>query len=600
MIVVGTPHGEWPKRARELMPSLAEAPPLPSGTEQLASLQAWGVDAPARCLLRSDAVKNASLDLLAKALPQSHFLVFVDRAPLALARQLSSAEGGLELSAWLAEWQESTQALLRHVQRHRERCLCIDAAELIDAPTHFEELLGQRLGIGAEEFSRAGFTLLQPADSLTTALAAALLMQHRSALSAGVELLACCQPLDVQSNAQHDLALIPLNSSEAVSQLLTLKASQHELDHARALDNELGEEMAKDLQQKLKDRTSESELLLLQLHQVQEELEHYYLRCRELQTESRAVTALASGETGLRVASISVLSTRDEVPYRELTVLLLGAQFGSRQQPSVRLRLVEHHGHPGLVIFANGLETPMLSTWQESGQEDGQPYMLIVPDDHKSQLALQSMPTSDWDLVNASVAALRHWLQRQSVDGRWIGLARRLEMLLREQPRRLRYDGLTVEVDEDRPAAFDISFSNAVYGDRRWDRLHLRWQPDADKPLVVRGPLEPADLPVLKRWPLDEAGHSAANWTVPIYKGQSLDERMELWQQLDPKDAELLLAVLDALPAAATALLSKNLIDENKHAPLVEAARQLLRDAMERPQPSRWRRLAAAMRRRFA
>jgi hypothetical protein len=64
---------------------------------------------------------------------------------------------------------------------------------------------------------------------------------------------------------------------------------------------------------------------------------------------------------------------------RELTVMLRSVQSAARQVPDATVRLVEHHGHPGLAVFAPPGAEPLFAAWQESGREANRSYMLLVP-----------------------------------------------------------------------------------------------------------------------------------------------------------------------------------------------------------------------------
>ena len=85
------------------------------------------------------------------------------------------------------------------------------------------------------------------------------------------------------------------DSAELDSLREQLKARDHELAELREqLNTQRSNTVELDsLREQLTDAREEAELTLLQLHQVQEELEHYFLESRDLQQKLDAVTTIA-------------------------------------------------------------------------------------------------------------------------------------------------------------------------------------------------------------------------------------------------------------------------------------------------------------------
>jgi hypothetical protein len=669
LIVIGTPHGDWPELARGMFALPDEPPPLPADLSRAGALSAWAGQAGTVCIWPADMSRPLPLDQMALEQPSTRFLVFVDSAVASLARSLPEVNAECGLAGWLANWQAASRALLRHVQRYRERCLCIDAAELAEAPAQLENLLRDELGVTLSLPSLPVMASDRAIDPLSHAVAAAALARHRPVLASSAELLACCAPLDLSVTAtpagdevpdadaaitrlvtlradlsrlgrcmqdaeraqlstkrEGELLLLQLHQvqEELESSVLALASAERMAEQGRTRAAELEQQLAREqklrsdaqttaqatgreaslvaqaLQKKLMLEQREGELLLLQLHQVQEELEHYYLLCTKLQGETTSITTAALDGLPLRVGNIALRVERDAEPYRELAVLLAELQVGTRSFANVELRLVEHHGHPGLVVFDSGTETQLLSNWRESGVEDGRRYLLLVPADDKGRALLQAMPTSDWDLTSALVEALLRWLPAQTLDARWQALARRLLVQLSEQAPRLRYDGLDVQLNAETPSAIDIRMSTVLFGARRWSELRLRWHPGGMVPVELQGPIDPAEAPPLKNWPLDPKGIPQASWPLPLRRGSNVREQRQLWQQLDPTDAALLLALLDALPGAAQVMIARQLVDSAESARLLQAAAEPLREVLAQSQPPRWRRMVRALRRRLS
>lgn len=319
----------------------------------------------------------------------------------------------------------------------------------------------------------------------------------------------------------------------------------------------------------------ENDLLLVHLHQVQEELEHYVLENHSLaQGAGRGVGAIA-----LSLGECQVERVRDARPHLELELCLYDVRLGDADAfEQLRLRLVEHNDRPG-IVFAHdpGVDRQFLSSWLETGREGGVPHMLIVPSDTAGRACLQALPTSDWDALLALVHHLSEELAQApaTMDTGWPGVASRLARQLTELPPRLRYDRLLVSRDADK---FEIRFEHVMFGARRLDELRLQWQPGAEQPLAVLAPAGAAGLPPLDQWPNDEDKRKPAV-TVPVGKLGFLDKRRQ-WTRLSEVDRGLLLALLDALPAAADAGLAGGGFADEQAGRLRAEARRLFRDAL--------------------
>src|SRR5690606_10234533 len=98
-------------------------------------------------------------------------------------------------------------------------------------------------------------------------------------------------------------------------------------------------------------------------------------------------------------------------PHREVSFVVREVRAGKRRVAEAAVRLVEHWGRPGLVIFAEDGRAPFFETWRESGQEEGRPYMLLVHGEESALRVYDAMGTFDWQLVQALVVRLGQALQ---------------------------------------------------------------------------------------------------------------------------------------------------------------------------------------------
>ena len=287
----------------------------------------------------------------------------------------------------------------------------------------------------------------------------------------------------------------------------------------------------------------ENEMLLHNLHEVQEEMERYYLELQHLASAPAAATVQAP--KGLTVGRVSHGRPRETPPHLELELLFQDLNFGPGEDLSeVRLRLVEHHGKPGLTIFAGRSPQGLLARWHQTGDEDGAGYMLLVPGDDNALPLLQALSPSDWWRLNELAALLAHQLPSEapSLGPLWPGVAVRLQRQLAELPAVFRYR--EVELAAAPLGALDIRFSEVEYGVRALPSLQLLWPAAGHDAIVLRLSDAGAIAPPLMAWPLDDAGAPQQVLSLSV-SGGSADSAA--WAALPAPDREFVLSLLTRL-----------------------------------------------------
>jgi hypothetical protein len=228
---------------------------------------------------------------------------------------------------------------------------------------------------------------------------------------------------------------------------------------------------------------------------------------------------------------------------------------GSRKINDVAVRLVEHRGRPGIVIFRSDDGTQLLEVWRESGREDGRPYMLLVEGDEFSQGVFHAMGALDWELTRRLVEAIRDVLESSETGASiaWRTLARRLHFWLDELLPRLRYQGVEVvplamgSLDRGRWA---IVLKAASYGGRSWERLTLHWTIGAQASMIAVVH-DIASGPPLISWPLDDRGAPAESLVLPTRDSVVAPGVRSAWEYLSDPDKALLLGILNIFPLLA-------------------------------------------------
>jgi hypothetical protein len=443
---------------------------------------------------------------------------------------------------------------VRRVHRDAGQCLVIDAAEAAAAP---DAMLRTVARWHSTSFTQAPLTIagMPLPDTLSLALAQQL-CAHDAACAELFDELHAASALLV------DHAVPPATgragSDAPVRRYRELLATEVDRQRLATLVETQTDELANSaiLRSEAAAARQESELMLLQLHRVQEQLEHYYRQHKTLEDASERF-----GWRGAHLpapGAVRLLGQHKHAPHLHLHFAMEDLRSGARAIPHLEVRLLDHLGRPGLVVFS-ARPNEALAAWQPTGDEAGRPFMALIPSDSQSRRLLERMGTADWQLINHLAQSIQHYLGSEGSDLglRWQVTAARLCRQLIDLPPRLRYDRLELaRVQSDDAAQLEILFGRASYGDRLLDQVRLRWAANGqggkvDGPaLHWLRPEDPTNVP-LAAWPPGDDGQLAAAFGLPVGRGGNAARKRQQWRALSAADQALLLAVLDALPGAA-------------------------------------------------
>jgi hypothetical protein len=507
---------------------------------------------------------------------RARFVLLVDSPAQAIANAVASGTG---LETALGRWRQDSEQLLHEAQRRPGHCLFLYVPEAWAAPEALHGVL-TRFDAGHPEPARE-WPAQPPCDPVLLALANAAITTDKAAQRIFTELHASCAIVsDASPQRQADIDAL----SAAIEQYRVLQAGHAALagriemlereasGHALELQHCTREKAQSLAQAQARLDTSQQsiELLQLQLNQAQEELDTVYGR---LSSSSSAATETV---VDARADSMRMLDSVETAPHRHLHVGLQNLRIGSRRWPALEVRLLEHHGRPGLALFATGGSPEVVSAWRTSGQENGREYMLIVPSDDAGRWVLAGLGTSDWRTVSGCISSLMNELRRTEGDlaARWSGVASRLQAQIDLMAPRFRYDAVDARPDAEDPSWLGVHFGEASFGTRSLGTVSLRWHP-ANDDLRWLAPEGGAVVP-LASWPADEDGLLRRELSLPLGRVAPSGVKREWWSRLPAGDCELILSVLDALPAAVQRMPEDRPADDGA---LLRAAVTLQRDA---------------------
>jgi len=483
----------------------------------------------------------------------------------------------LDVDRWLAAWKEAARLLLRLILRYRDRCLVIDASDKEQPAEALQDHVGRWLGVPVHAID-------VPAphpDALAATIARAAVDRDTGVKRLQDELMACCDwppgpvspPADLVAPAlerlrglhaelrslQQSLGQAAEELSDKRSEIATARAACDGLsEQLQIFEKEIGLlsgelEATRGPLSTLHGLQGEHDELAEQLHAVQEALEQALVTLRnsqpaEVQPQVEAATPRTPLERlPVQIGELRPAGQRDERPHREITWHMRAVDVLGRVVPSAEVRLVEHHGRPGLVIMAPRTDTPLLHGWQETGREDNRPYMLLVPGDPSGTAKLDALDSADWLVLLAISERIESELAQGSakLQSTWGSLSRRLSAQLRELPARWRHgDVRVVEEHHGAGMAWQLSIADVHFGQRYLARMTMLWQPEgagAGLALICTG--EGAE-PLLV-WPDDERGDVPEQLWLPF--GRHAKSNLA-WRALPMEDRRFALEAARALP----------------------------------------------------
>lgn len=297
-------------------------------------------------------------------------------------------------------------------------------------------------------------------------------------------------------------------------------------------EKEAGMTNSKEFQQ------AELELASLQISQLQEELEYYYLAYQESQTKGVTVTSMANQRQRVfskaMAANIRVVGKYAEDGYQDIHFVLSDVRLGcGKEYSELPVKLANVGGHIA-IEFRDATEGQLFQHFDDAMDEYG-PFLRFYanpPTEQADQqnLVYSRMNASDRVLVLSTIVLVAELLQNQAIECEvqidasewrlWRLAAIQLLEAAESQPAWLSFDGVALK-EEFRTSGYEhlwLSFDNVLVGDNWQERLELKVaasnvkgneQPFSNEIALEFRTLEDGTPPLLS-WPpetADEYGH---------------------------------------------------------------------------------------------
>ncbi|HAA44939.1 MAG: ATPase-like protein [Halomonas sp. 54_146] len=298
-------------------------------------------------------------------------------------------------------------------------------------------------------------------------------------------------------------------------------------------------------QAELEDIKQESELLLLQLHQVQEELEHYFLEYQKLneshQTLENRWQQLLQRNSSL--LDISQMKVREEGGKRHWQAV--NAIIGGRQLESLRVATQQHAQGVNIYLPAEYLDTPLKSdvlaleapltqaNWQQLQQLTSRDWQLVTQLPRLLQLGAQHA------LPSEKHAELSHYLSG------WQQAFTQLPPVLRVNNIELRNEQINPDYEHLWLNLEGMTFGNEVHD--RWSVRLASNDPQAShlgNHFKIEIPEQPNEW--LSSWFAESQDELGTKWELRFALPEAMDTGV--WQQLSKHDQTRLASLVAQLP----------------------------------------------------
>jgi hypothetical protein len=373
---------------------------------------------------------------------------------------------------------------------------------------------------------------------------------------------------------------IPLSISEELQQLQS-EASFH----ASKVEAEIGQ-LRSALAAKEQEALGKYEMLLGEVQNAFQESEEYFEQWKK--------TECLLPPFSLECEKIALGEQRNTGPHRSWDITFHQVALLGRRWAQLDLRLVEHNGNAGILIFEGPGPSPALHRWNPTGKEGGRRFLLVVPQDHTSQTLLASVPAGDLVFLRDATSKIIQEAATQDLPHAdsllWLQVARRLLQHFNEVPSRIYYDAVKTSVLSQATGQPALRFElvNAYYAGKVLPSLPLVWKTSESK---IHIESSTGNAGPLLAWPSTDSGEPAAE---VVFDFQDARLARKTWSNWLKHDQQLVSFLIKEFPNFLHHFFEQHPESPLSQATLQKKARQLsftLTRITAGKRPGIWRRI---------
>jgi chemotaxis protein histidine kinase CheA len=321
-------------------------------------------------------------------------------------------------------------------------------------------------------------------------------------------------------------------------------------------------------QASLREAQQENELLLLQLHQVQEELERYFLAFQEAKEKIHTLDArwqkmLQRNPDYFECDALEAFEAQDGGERQAITWRIANLNAAGRALPELQFQTTIENG---MAVFWFAQENSALLRWPPNLIEQTELSLSVVGEQAilaRRVEALLCMAASDWELLKVLCRILMAAMQnpammQTSLEFERESLIKALAMLLENLekfPNFFRFDQVSVKRSQVNPdyEHLWLRFENITLGGQRWPEFEFRLSCAGIRPGYF-GDYPKLEFPagiaeaVLGSWFIESYDDFGAKLELRFAQPQSMD--MAIWRRLSSQDQAFISSLVEALPFA--------------------------------------------------
>ena len=483
----------------------------------------------------------------------------------------------------------SFEALIHQVnQRWRQSLTTSNPApqKTTDFPTQTEPMLGylvQNLIKQTPQLRKMSALIADVTDQEKASFGEVQALEgYRALKSAMVELQTKQQAL--QKTAQDLTAARDAQAKAAAERQKQVEVLTQEETQLAAQKSTLESEKAS-MEAQLKDSLEEGELILLQLHQVQEELENYFLKYKEaeqkhdsLQYRWRQMLKRYPDYVDYEwVEAVAVETKAGEAGENKSTDLqwhFKGLESAGITRPSVVFETFVEAGVLGVRFKKSPTKSSgvdghgddenaesSLMRWPEVAKDSEE--IECIPAGRGEAMALRAsvlrdLSSSDWGLLQLIPKIVAQALSERPIEGvdtqAVISAAKRLSDALSRLPKALRHDSIVLKKHQVNPDYEHLwfVFNNLRAGELHWPKFEIRLGASNIKPgkfsqhPKIEIPLIDGETKPFDSWFEESVDDFGGKWELRFDLNKNIFDAA-IWNDLQPDERGLILALLGQL-----------------------------------------------------
>lgn len=300
---------------------LCPAPITPSKPWEQMATEIFAVNADQVCWGWADTKSTWFLDFWLNYDPHFRFVLIYAAPHKDFVKFIDSDDTEYQVNEFIQTWLDYNNELLKFHNRHSDRCVLLNYETCLNSPEAFRKLCNEKFGLNFTEVVSEQFKS-DDTLPLLELLALQILQSYQEVKELFAEMEATAfKTIPAKDGLQNVLLSEAINEYQKLRKLSQQLANEQQKSfqlvkekvklNDRLADMERERDQSNQAQQLLQQQLSEiqaqqqtvqkeiqqeNELLLLQLHQAQEELEHHFVESQSLQSRSQDTTELLQGQ----------------------------------------------------------------------------------------------------------------------------------------------------------------------------------------------------------------------------------------------------------------------------------------------------------------